>query len=80
MQQSCLWSALRLAWCVQLSDEQARSELLSSTQRLRANLDPEKHQIGDQLAGGSSSDNLALSQQSMHLLAASFQAAYTNAF
>lgn len=33
-----------------LSDEQARSELLSSTQRLRANLDPEKHEIGDQLA------------------------------
>lgn len=36
---------------VQLSEEQARSELLSSTQRLRANIDPNKHHIGDQLAG-----------------------------
>ena len=36
---------------VQMSEEQARSELLSSTQRLRANIDPEKHHIGDQLAG-----------------------------
>jgi len=34
-----------------MSEEQARSELLSSTQRLRANIDPEKHHIGDQLAG-----------------------------
>ncbi|KAL0035899.1 hypothetical protein WJX77_007037 [Trebouxia sp. C0004] len=33
-----------------MSEEQARSELLSSTQRLRANIDPEKHHIGDQLA------------------------------
>lgn len=33
-----------------LSEEQARSELLSSTQRLRANIDPNKHHIGDQLA------------------------------
>lgn len=38
--------------CVlQLSEEAARSELFSSTQRLRAEVDPNKHHIGDQLAG-----------------------------
>ena len=36
---------------LQLSEEQARSELFSSTQRLQANIDPNKHHIGDQLAG-----------------------------
>ncbi len=40
---------------MQLSEDQARTELLSSKQRLQATIDPDKHHIGDQLAGMSMS-------------------------